>query len=498
MAKKRPASLMPPDPLTQEALRALGEGRFEQAEVLASQALGRAPRSPHALAARASARVRMRRYDEAEADIRAAMRIAPGASPAWSVTLSLVHRGRGELDEALRVLRDAHRRAPASQVVLANLAEILATRREHQEAFDLLQPLVTRGADRPSLLAQFGRVCRFLGRADEALEPLQRVAAREDIPPVSLQPLLFELGAVLDALGRYEEAFGAFARANGLETRLYDIEGQSAAIDRVVAEWSREAVAAAPRAAGAGAGLVFIVGMRRSGTTLVERILASHPGVVAGGELPHLREAAVLVDAEPARRFGIVTDLAACTSEAIGDASRYYLDAIAPLRCSGGLLTDKMPANLKLLGLMQLALPEARVVWCRRDPMDTCLSCFMQPFNDNSYCADLGTLARYSHDSERLMRHWRAVLELRALELQYETLVAEPEPAVRRLLEFCGLPFDEACLRFDRAAPVARTASTDQVARGLYTSSLGRAEHYREFLGPLRAEFHRLGDLPAD
>lgn len=498
MARKRPPSQIPPDPLTQEALRALGEGRFEQAEVLATQALGRAPRSPHALSARASARVRMRQYDEAEADIRAAMRIAPGASPAWSVTLALVHRGRGELDEALRVLREAHRRAPASQVVLANLAEILATRREHQQAFDLLQPMVARGADRPGLLAQFGRVCRFLGRAEEALEPLQRVAAREDLPPVGLQPLLFELGAVLDAMGRYEEAFGAFARANGLESRLYDIAGQSAAIDRVVAEWSRDAVAAAPRAEGAGAGLVFIVGMRRSGTTLAERILASHPRVVAGGERPHLREAAALIDADPARRFGIVTDLAACTADSVAAASRHYLDAVAPLRETGEVFTDKMPANLKLLGLVQLALPEARVVWCRRDPLDTCLSCYMQPFNDNSFCADLGTLARYSHDCERLMRHWRAALDLRAFELEYETLVAEPEPTVRGLLEFCGLPFDDACLRFDRTGPVARTASTDQVARGLYSSSIGRAEHYREFLGPLRSELHRLGDLPAD
>lgn len=478
-------------------MRALGEGRFEQAEVLATQALGRSPRSPHALAVRASARVRMRRYDEAEADIRGAMRIAPGASPAWSVTLSLVHRGRGELDEALDVLREAYSRAPASQVILANLAEILATRREHQEAFDLLQPMVSRGADRPGLLAQFGRVCRFLGRAAEAVEPLQRVAAREDLPPASLQPLLFEIGAVFDALGRYGEAFGMFARANGLETRLYDIAGQSAAIDRVVAEWSRNAIAAAPRAEGAGAGLVFIVGMRRSGTTLVERILASHPLVVAGGELPHLREAAVLVDADPARRFGVVTDLAACTTDSVAEASRQYLEAVAPLRGTSEVFTDKMPANLKLLGLVQLALPEARVVWCRRDPMDTCLSCFMQPFNDNSYCADLATLARYHHDSERLMRHWQDALDLRAIELEYETLVVEPEPTVRRLLDFCGLPFDEACLQFNRAAPVARTASTDQVARGLYTSSLGRASHYEEFLGPLRVELHRLG-LPEE
>lgn len=152
-----------------------------------------------------------------------------------------------------------------------------------------------------------------------------------------------------------------------------------------------------------------------------------------------------------------------------------------------------MPANFKLLGLAQLALPEARVVWCRRDPADTCLSCYMQPFNDNSYCADLRTLARYHRDCERLMQHWQQTLDLPIFELRYERLVTEPEPTVRELLGFCRLPFDEACLRFDRTAPAARTASTDQVARGVYTTSVSRAARYRKHLGPLYAEFDRLG-----
>lgn len=438
----------------------------------------------------------MRRHDEAEQDIREALRLAgPAAPPQWSVTLSHVHRGRGELDQALAVLREVHQRAPMSQIVLSNLAEMLATRREHREAYDLLKPLVDRGADRPGLLAQFGRVCRFLGCAEEALAPLAQHADRKDTPATGQQQLLFELGMVLDVLGRYDEAFAVFTRANALESRRYDIEGQSAAIETMISQWSRDAIGALPRVEGAGEGLVFIVGMRRSGTTLAERILGSHPQVCAGGELPHLRRAAKHVDADHATRFGLVVDRASCAAGALADASAHYLDAVKAVRGDAAVFTDKMPANFKLLGLIQLALPSARVVWCRRDPVDTCLSCYMQPFNDNSYCADLVTLARYYDDVERLGRHWRAVLDLPTLDLQYETLVTEPEVTVRRLLDFCELPYDEACLSFERSGVVSRTASTDQVARGLYTSSIAKAEKYSPHLGVLRSELEQLGHL---
>lgn len=483
-------------------MRALAEGRYEDAEALATRALGRDPRLPSALAARASARVRLRRFGQAEADIRSALRMGSASPPQWWVTLALVHRGRGELDACLAVLREIHVRAPSSQIVLANLAEILSTLREHQEAYDLLLPFVAKGADRPGLLAQFGRVCRFLGRAEEAVEPLTRAAERDDHPPASRQQLLFELGAVYDVLGRYDEAFAVVGRANAMESRRYDIEGQSTAIDGVMDTWTPNAIGVAPRVPDAGAGVVLIVGMRRSGTTLAERILGAHPRVAAGGELPHLRKAAGEVDPDPAQRFGLVTDLAACTPEALAAGSAHYSDAIQEARGDAGVFTDKMPANFKLLGFVQLALPGARVVWCRRDPMDTCLSCYMQPFNDNSYCADLRTLARYHHDSDRLMRHWQDALDLPILELHYDELVSDPEPTVRSLLGFCGLPFDGACLRLDRAASAARTASTDQVAKELYTTSVGRSAHYREWLGPLGDELGRLGGtdgmLPAE
>jgi hypothetical protein len=236
--------------------------------------------------------------------------------------------------------------------------------------------------------------------------------------------------------------------------------------------------------------------MRRSGTTLAEQILASHPAVRPGGELPWLRELATPLDPDAAVPFGLVVEQSRITADALATIARGYTERAAPLRAGVAAFTDKMPANFKLLGVTQLALPHARVVWCRRDPLDTCLSCYMQPFNDNSYSADLRTLARYFHDCERLMAHWRSALDLPIHELVYERLVAEPEREVRELLGFLGLPFDESCLRFHESDRAARTASTDQVARPLYSSSAGRAQRYLPHLAPLIDELARLGHTP--
>jgi len=475
-------------------MQALGEGNLDRAEALANQALAIAPGLAPALAVRASVAARRNRHDQAERDILAALRTTPNPPAQWTATLAQVYRGRGELPRAIDLLEQAHARDPGAEILIANLGELLATTRQHERAYTLLADAVARGADRPGLLAQYARVGRLLGRDGEAVAPLSRGADDTRQPRTGRQQVLFELGMVLDTLGRFDEAFEAFRLANALEARAFDIDAQAQAIDSILRTWTRGRLAAMPRQAGAGEGLVFILGMRRSGTTLTEQILAAHPQVMAGGELPWLREAARHIDPAPGDRLGLVVDPARCTVDAIAHASRAYLARADAARTGnpGSLFTDKMPANFKLLSLVQLALPAARVVWCRRDPADTCLSCYMQPFNDNSYCADLPTLARYHHDCERLMAHWHAVLELQTLDLHYETLVAEPEPTVRRLLGFLGLPYDDACLRFHTAAPVARTRSTDQVARGLYSTSVRRAEHYRPHLAALYDELERL------
>lgn len=471
--------------LGEQAILALGAGDLERAETLADEALRLAPGLPPALAIRASVRVRVGRYDEAERDILDAIRSQPSPPPLWVATLALVYRGRGELDRAIALLRETLARDPGAQVIVSNLGELLATARRTDEAYELLADSVRRGADRPGLIAQFGRVCRVLGKAEAAVAPLRKAAADQRQPPTGRQMVLFELGMVLDELARYDEAFEAFQAANALEPRRFDLQGQSRATDEVVRVWTPDRLASMPRVEGAGEGLVFIVGMRRSGTTLTEQMLGAHPAVHGAGELNWLRAAAREIDPDPGNRYGLIVDPARCTRAAVEEASRSYLERAATLRGGKAVFTDKMPANFKLLSLVRLALPAAKVIWCRRDPAETCLSCYMQPFNDNSYCADLTTLAAYHHDCERLMTHWRETLPLPIYELQHETLLREPERTLRDLLAFLGLPYDGACLRFEQSGQVALTRSTDQVARGLVRRASRRTDHYRTHLQPL-------------
>jgi hypothetical protein len=239
---------------------------------------------------------------------------------------------------------------------------------------------------------------------------------------------------------------------------------------------------------------VFIIGMPRSGTTLVEQILASHPQVWGGGELMHLKEAvARLSGPEGAESpFGypeLVRLLDGAQLRALGAEYCEALRAAAPptMMTTTTRMTDKMPANFLFAGLIALVLPNARIIHVKRDPLDTCLSCFSILFLGNQpHSYDLAELGRYYRAYLHLMEHWRQVLPPGAmLEVQYEEVVADLEGQARRIVAYCGLEWDDACLDFHRTERRVWTASSVQVRQPIYRQSLGRAEAYRHWLQPL-------------
>ncbi len=225
---------------------------------------------------------------------------------------------------------------------------------------------------------------------------------------------------------------------------------------------------------------MLIVGMPRSGTTLVEQILASHPAVFGAGELPHLGRIATAGTA-PYLDFMATLDRA----ESRRLAAR-YLDRLHDFSADVRRVTDKMPDNYLLLGMVAVLLPRARVIDCRRDPLDTCLSCYFQHFSrGHDFTNSLADLAAYYLAYRRLMAHWREVLPLPILELRYENVIADLEGEARRLVEFCGLEWDEACLAFHENARPVHTASNVQVRQRLFTTSVERWRRYECHLGPL-------------
>jgi hypothetical protein len=223
--------------------------------------------------------------------------------------------------------------------------------------------------------------------------------------------------------------------------------------------------------------------MPRSGTSLVEQILASHPAVHGAGELPDVTD---LV----ARHFG--ADGAGLSSEsvtadALRDIGADYLAGVRAAAPAAARITDKMPANFRFAGLIHLALPGARLIHVRRDPVDTCWSCFARSFeNDQNHTYELGELGRYYRAYADLMAHWRAVIpEDAMIEVQYETLVDDLEGQARRLVAHCGVEWDAACLAFHRTQRAVRTASAAQVRQPIYRNSVGHGRSYLALLQPL-------------
>lgn len=232
---------------------------------------------------------------------------------------------------------------------------------------------------------------------------------------------------------------------------------------------------------------LFVLGMPRSGSTLVEQILASHPKVFGAGELTDFQDAAAGFGDTGSVPVSAPEAVASFTGDRLRQLGASYVDRVRALAPAAERIVDKMPANFRLAGLIHLALPNARIIHTVRDPVDTCLSCFPKLFaGDQPYCYDLGELGRYYRAYEALMAHWRHVLPQGVmLDVQYEAVVDDIEREARRIIAHCGLEWDDACLSFYKTRRVIRTASAAQARQPIYNTSVGRWHPYSSMIGPL-------------
>ena len=326
-------------------------------------------------------------------------------------------------------------------------------------------------------------------RADDpAVAIVESLGQRaERLPAKERAKLYFTLGKMRDDLGQHERAFEAYARGNRLHRAQtgYDEARYERQTDELIRLFDAEFIR---RRAGAGmrdATPVFIVGMPRSGSTLIEQIIASHPDAYGAGELKNLHE---VVGAVSSGRGSFPKVLGELSADELRSIGQRYVASIRPLAPSVARITDKMPGNFNYGGLIHLVLPDAKIIHTRRDPMDTCLSCFTHLFNDTmEFAYDLRELGRYYVRYERLMRHWHEVLAPGSiLDVQYEAVVDDVEAQTRRILDHIGLPWDDRCLAFYRTQRPVKTASVAQVRQPIYRTSVAGWKRFERQIEPLR------------
>jgi Flp pilus assembly protein TadD len=400
--------------------------------------------------------------------------------------MGVVYQEQGQIDEAEPCLRRALDLDPQHVEARASLAGTFGLRRQYETANTLLAPLVDGGNKSATTALVFATFAHRFGREQEAVTMLAHQLARDGLPDNVASKLHFALARIHDRRGEYDDAFRHFAEANRLRRAKFDRPGFSRFVEALTAAWSPASSSQLPRSTNRTTQPIFIVGMMRSGTSLVEQILASHPDVFGAGELAAMDGFARGL----AARLGGVEPYPHCvrhlTADMLANMAQEYLSGVERKASGSPHFTDKMPANFLHLGLIDLMFPGARVIHCVRDPMDTCLSCYFQPFGgEHAYAYDLEDLGFYYREYERLMTHWRKVLRIPMLELRYEELVADPEPVIRRLLEFCELPWNDRCLNPHANPRAVATASHEQVQRPIHRESVGRWRYYAPHLEPL-------------
>ncbi len=462
-----------------------GAGAIEASAAALLHAVELAPEYPRALAGAGNLLWLLERYDQAVPLLERAVAIDPADAKSWNVLGLVLHRlGRGA--EAVSAFERAVAADPALADAHYNLGVIslyLGAIPRAQAAFASALELV------PGNVKYYDGWfnTHTAGVADESrIARLQALLDNEPLTDEARIQAHFTLAKVCEDLARYGEAFEHLIAGSAAKRALvtYDEARELGLMQRIAATFTSQRMRALAGGGNPSDTPVFIVGMPRSGTTLVEQILASHPSVQALGERNDL--ALELIAYSHKRGLPQYPELLECIER--GDLAQIgsgYLLRVGEYEKPR--VTDKMLANFLTLGLIALALPHAKIVHVRRDPVDTCLSCFAQLFTfGNLYTYDLAELARYYRGYEALMEHWRSVLPPgMMLEVQYEQVAADLEVQARRLIAHVGLPWDERCLTFYSSQRVVDTASAAQVRRPVYTTSVGRHRRYGDRLRPL-------------
>ncbi len=487
---QRSLSIEPADPV---CLNNLGNvlrelGRLRESVFAYRQALGHRPDYPSALYNLAGALALLGECSEAIGAYRDLLLLTPGDAEAWNALgLSLLEIG--DLGESKKALEEALRLNPNDAELLNELGVVHQFEGDFETAGRLYSASIESD---PGFARAYDNLVRSRRmKADDIVlvEPIEKIASDESRDDESRLVARRALGKVYDDLAEYDKAFENYAISNVLKHRMIDFNAaeHSAWVDRVLAEYDEEFVRAHSGEGNASTRPVFVIGMIRSGTSLVEQILASHSRVYGAGELLEINELAANLPAALNTTVDYPECIRQLNESAIRGAANEYLRYIAGRDDQALRIIDKLPTNFLYLGFIATLLPNARVIHCRRAALDVCLSIYFQHFaKGHLYAYDFDDIAAYYAEYERLMKHWKSVLPIEILDVQYEQLLDDLEGESRRMLNYCELDWEDACLAFHRSQRPVRTASSWQVRQPLYRTAKARWKKFERHLDGLK------------
>lgn len=393
-------------------------------------------------------------------------------------------------EDAQRMFRQALAVDDRYLPALFNLAGSLEETGQREEAIGLYERILAIEPRHREALARLAYARKVTPADSELVERLERAAAEAEGEVPGQEALFFALGKARDDLGEYDAAFAAYRRANALGRKRnppYDRAAMERFVDDLMGVFSADWISR--RQTDVVRSPIFICGMPRSGSTLVEQILAAHPAVQAGGELEFLPWLlAKHLMPYPQRALD-------ASREDLSEIAGAYADLIAGLFPGAAQVTDKRPDNFLHIGFIAAAFPRARIVHTRRNPVDNCLSVWFQQLGGNlAWATDLEDTGHFYRQYRRLMDHWVNALGSRLYTVDYDRLVAEPREVIAGLLGYLGLEWDDRCLDFRNAAAPVQTASVWQVREALHTGASGRWKNYEGFLDGLKRELGVGGD----
>jgi tetratricopeptide (TPR) repeat protein len=506
-----------------EAVRLLNGGKVGKAERIVRGLLKQFPTDVSAIRVLADIGVRLGQLQDASNLLQRCLELAPdfhAARLGYARVLLRTQKPQDALREVERLLA----LEPNNPNYLTLKAAILGRIGDHDEAIALYERVLQHYPNQARAQMSYGHTLKTLGRLDEAIqayrkcirlspevgeaywslanlktfrfsdediENMRRQVTAEGGDPDDQSHLAFALGKALEDQGQYEESFKFYRRGNAIRrighkhsvmVNVFDSVRQVKTLDAAFFEQRRGWGCPAPDP-------IFIVGLPRAGSTLLEQILASHSLVEGTSELQDIitisRKLGARSRASPAGRYPeILAELTPAQCRELGES---YLETTRIQRHGTPFFIDKMPNNFRHVGLIHLILPNSKIIDARRHPMGGCFSGFKQLFaHGQTFTYGLEEIGKYYRDYVRLMDHWDAVLPGRVHRVLYEDMVADTEAQIRALLQYCGLAFEEACLRFYETERAVRTPSSEQVRKPIYTEGLDQWRNYEAYLGPLK------------